>query len=132
MKFYELTYLISPDLSEKELKAVQEKINSFILEEEGVLIETNSVVKKSLAYPIKKKSSAFLAIVSFKLNPEKLINLEKKLKLEKAILRYILLAKKLPKEIPVVLKKPEKIIPKPEPKVELKEIEKKLEEILGE
>ena len=36
MKFYELTYLISPDLSEEEIKVLQEKVTSLI-QEEGVL-----------------------------------------------------------------------------------------------
>jgi len=65
---------------------------------------------------------------------EKLGSLEKELKSEKKILRYLILAR--PKiKIAKVRKRPTKVIPKipvKEKKVELKEIEKKLEEILGE
>ena len=131
MKFYELTYLISPDLSEEEIKVLQEKVTSLI-QEEGILSEVGSSIRKTLAYPIKKKQSAFSTTLSFQISPERLENLEKKLKAESKVLRYLILTKKLPKKIAALpVKKPRKIV-RPKPKVELKEIEKKLEEILGE
>jgi len=132
MKLYELTYLISPGLSEEGLKSLGEKINSLIQKEGGVLNEVNLPIKKGLVYPIKKNKETFLASLNFYLEPGRLENLEKELKTEKKILRYLILAKKPPTKI-LVGGKPRKVIkPKPKVKVELKEIEKKLEEILGE
>ena len=134
MKLYELTYLISPEFSEEELKSLNEKINSLIQKEKGVLNEAKMPMKKKLAYPIKKQREAFLINLSFYFQAEKLGSLEKELKSEKKILRYLILAK--PKiKIAKVRKRPTKVIskiPVKEKKVGLKEIEKKLEEILGE
>jgi len=134
MHFYELAYLISPELPEEELKSLQEKINSLIQKGAGVLNEIKLPIKKKLAYPIKKQREAFLINFNFYLEPEKLGSLEKELKSEKKILRYLILAK--PKiKIAKVRKRPTKVIskiPVKEKKVGLKEIEKKLEEILGE
>jgi len=132
MKYYELTYLISPDSLEEEVKDFQEKINSLIQTEEGILEQGVKPAKKKLGYQIKKKSEAFLGIQDFRLNPEKLGALEKKLKKEKKLLRYMILAKKLPRVISKIPTKPVLPKAKKEEKVELKEIEKKLEEILGE
>jgi len=142
MKNYELTYLISPELSEEESKIFSGKINNFIQEETGTLEKTTEASKKKLGYPIKKKDEAFLVTLNFSLNPEKLGRLEKKLKSENQILRYIILTKKTlrPKRTSLGLASKE-ALPKPpeappkitEPKkVELKEIDKKIEEILGE
>lgn len=123
MKYYELTYLISPDLSEKEVFSFQEKIISLIQELGGELLgEVKTPMRKKMAY---------LATLNLHLSPKKLESLEKKLKSESQVLRYMILTKKVPKRVPEVAIKPKKII-KPKPKVELKEIEKKLEEILGE
>lgn len=123
MKYYELTYLISPDLSEKEVLSFQEKIISLMQELGGELLgEVKTPMRKKMAY---------LATLNFHLNPKKLGSLEKKLKSESQVLRYMILTKKGPKRVPEVAIKPKKIV-KPEAKVELKEIEKKLEEILGE
>ena len=156
MKFYQLTYLITPDIAEEELKKISEKISGFILTEEGVLDKTTTLIRKKLAYPIKEKREAFSATLNFYLNPEKLENFEKKLKSENQILRYLLLTKKVYKKIApkrvrikpfkiskqslglseaeISLKSPKKEIPpeKKDEKVELKEIDKKIDEILKE
>ena len=91
----------------------------------------NSPIKKRLFSPIKRRSQAYITTLNFHLEPEKLTNLEKKLKSENQILRYLILVKQLPKKVEIPTKIPKKVI-RPKPKVELKEIEKKLEEILGE
>jgi len=123
MRYYELTYLISPELSEEEIRGFQEKIISLIQELRGELLgEVKTPVRKKMAY---------LATLNFHLSPEKLGGLEKGLKSENQVLRYIILTKKVPKKVPEVVIKPKKIV-KPEAKVELKEIEKKLDEMLGE
>lgn len=138
MKLYELTYLISPELSEEEVKAFQEKVVSFIKEEDGMLEEEKTPLIKKLAYPIKKQVQAFLSVITFHSNPEKIAGLEKKLKMENQILRYLLLTIKKqktvlkPRRFPLISKKPKAGMPEKEKKVELKEIEEKLEEILKE
>lgn len=133
MKEYELTYLISSELSEEKAKEFQNKITSFVQEEGGVLAGENLLLKRSLAYPIKKETRAYLAVLNFQISPEKLAGLEKKLKLEKQIIRYLLLIKAKLKKIRAMRRKfIPKIAPEKEKKAELKEIEKKLEEILKE
>jgi len=142
MKSYELTYLISAELTEEEARAFQNKIASLIKEEGGILDETRMPFRRKLAYPIKKQIQAFLTFLNFQLDPSALTNLEKKLKEEKQVLRYLILIRKplrAIKERARAFKVPsgpssfgEKKLTEKEKKVELKEIEKKLEEILKE
>ncbi len=137
MKNYELTYLIPSELSEEEAKEFQGRIASSIKEEGGILNGENSLLRKKLAYPIKKQFEAFLAVLDFQLEPERMTNLEKKLKSENQILRYLIVTKAKPKEALLRKRRERKVtfekpaVSKEEKKVELKEIEKKLEEILG-
>ena len=129
MKLYEFTYLIKPDLAKDDISSLQERIKSFITEGGGLIIKSNPPIKKILAYSIKKNKEAFLSDLTFELEPKNLKGLEKKIKAEKGIIRYLIFKKK------VLRKKPEARIrrrQKAKTKVELKEIEKKLEEILGE
>jgi len=138
MKIYELNYLISPDLSEEELNAFQEKINKYVQEEKGILGETNKPQKRILAYPIKKMVQAYLSSINFQLNPESLLNIEKKIKNEGQIIRYLILVKKprkvTEKRIRRIIKKLEQPSMKAETpqkkKADLETIEQKLEEIL--
>ena len=131
MKTYELTYLISPEISEKDIEVLQEKIKSLIQEGKGSVSRVGRLTKKKLYYPIKNNEEAFLADLAFLLEPAKLAGLEKKLKVEKQIIRYLISIKPLPKKPKKIRVKPKKLL-EPKVKVELKEIEKKLEEILGE
>lgn len=145
MKLYELAYLISANLSEEEAKAVQEKIFSLIKDLEGIFEESfvlGGLNKKRLAYPIKKENEAYFGAVVFRLNPDNISKLEKGLTSEKQIFRYLLLIKKIsiptkqrvfrPERRRPVSRETAQPIPKKEKKVEIAEIEKKLEEILKE
>ena len=128
MKYYELTYLISPELSEPEVKEIQEKLNSFIQDQGGILDSSNTPERTSLSYPVKKKNEAFLVSISFYLKPENIGNLEKEVKTKGSILRFLLFSKRKEKLEKATRRRP---IKKSEKKTELKDIEEKLEEILG-
>ena len=135
MKHYELTYLISSEISEEEVKSLPEKVLVLVQEADGIIENRILPLKRKLAYSINKQEDAYLATLTFQLDPEKLVGLEKKLKAEGKILRYLLLVKRPIKEVKRVIRKviSEKLVSvqSQEKKVELKEIEKKLEEILA-
>jgi len=130
MKYYELACLISPNLSEQELNSFSEKINSLVQEQGAILDKILPEKKIVLGSPIEKNTSAFFKILTFNLNPEKLNDLGKKLKDNKEILRYSIISRHQVKS--------EKLVSKPikikasKAKVELKDIDKKLKEILEE
>jgi ribosomal protein S6 len=127
MKYYEISYLISPQVDKEKLKKIQKDVILAIRENGGILDEENPALKRTLAYEIKKKKEAFLVSLTFFLPPENVGNLKKKIEEEEAILRYLIFQRKAPEEKKEKVKKIEK--PK---KVELEKIEEKLEEILGE
>jgi ribosomal protein S6 len=148
MKLYELTYLIPIDLPEEATKALQEKINSFISDAQGTIDRIEDLTKKRLGEPIKKQTAAQMATLNFYMSPEKLGDLDRKIKSEPQIIHHLILNKKPRKaEAPRRIRRLTPVAPeeslktategtslsasKPK-KVEIKEIEKKLEEILGE
>lgn len=137
MQLYQLDYLVFPQTSEQDAQSIGEKIKSLIEKQGGSIIKTEPLIRQMLAYEIKKLNEAFLAGLIFNLKPEKLKELEKELSLEKNILRYLMFKKKLVKikkkrrKITKTSKEVKILKDKPKRKVELKEIEKKLEEILG-
>lgn len=143
MKNYELAILVSPELQEEEMKNFLQKVSDTIQQEGGSIKEAKSPIKKKLGNEINGAKTAFFAVYDFDLEAEKLDNLKQKLKEEKSILRFMLVIKrkfkikKAPRRAPVrtAIEKPVAATSgavKPKEKVELKEIEKQLEEILGE
>ncbi len=129
MRNYELTYLISPELSDEEINSLQERIKTLIQSAGGIFSDINPLIKKG--------ALIYLVSLNFQLSPEKLEALGKQLKQESKVLRYLILVKHHARDIPVRTRRLPRKTETPskktaQPKVELKEIEKKLDEILGE
>ena len=127
MKLYELTYLISPGASLAEAKTLAENTADLIRKEGGIATEMRNPFRRKLAFAIKKEGEAFLASIDFYFDPEKIRELSEKIKSEGKVFRALLFKKKEFKKIEL----PKILEIKKEEKVDLEEIEKKLEEILG-
>lgn len=126
MRYYQLAYLLSPNLTKEEMKTIEEKIVSLLEKEGGVLDRKEPPLKRSLFYEIKKFKEAFLGSIYFFIETDGLKILEKKLKEEQGVLRFLIVSEKAPKKLP-----PAKKVVKPK-KVEITEFEEKLKEIVGE
>jgi len=157
---YELTFLVSPELQEEEVILLEKEIEEEIKKFEGVAkispAENKKLGKRQLSYPIKKFQSAYFLSFDFALNPSKIKELTLAIKEKKDIIRHLITlaikrevahtpkkkaklsikeTKKIIKEIKSKIEIPKKPIKKTteekrRKKVELKEIDKKLEEIL--
>lgn len=133
---YELAYLISPDLKEEEVQALCEKVLSLIIKLDK-LAQFEKPKKIELSYPIQKKKEAFLVSTNFQAKTEDIIGLKSEIEKIPHLLRFLLIKKRRvtekkeaeeeTKKAP--LKKPEKSLAAK--KVELEQIEKDLEKILG-
>ncbi|MDD4467367.1 MAG: 30S ribosomal protein S6 [Candidatus Pacebacteria bacterium] len=119
MKRYELTFLIAPETSEEEREGYFQKISEFITKEDGTIEEIKKPIRKRMGVAVSERKEAFLATLFFTLNPEKTGKLKQFLEGEKNIIRHI-----------IVKKKENAIFKKSSPKAELKEIDKKIDEIL--
>jgi len=142
MKKYELTCIINAELSDAELGTTTKKIIGFITEEEGKIDKELAPQKRGLKYPIHNKSDSFLFSVDFTLSPEKIEGLNKKMKLETQILRFMISQKIKISDMPIRRRK-KNVVPKQEKekeithfaeknKVDINEIDKKIDEILSE
>lgn len=143
---YELMFILSPELEEKDIALFQEEIRHSVEGLSGRITKQEKPEKRNLSYLIKKCSSAYYLIINFLIAPDKLNDLSASLKHNKNILRYILAFKEelaAPKIKKETLRKPERQLeaeateapPLKEKKehktTKLEDIDKKLEEILG-
>ena len=111
---------------------------------EGIILKSGIPAAKSLSYRIKNQGSGFFANLEFQMEPEKIAEVKENLLEDSKILRSLIIAKNPAKQRSVRAKRAilEENQPKEEPakisaektekKVELKDIEQKLDEILGE
>lgn len=91
MSKYELVVIFTAALEEAKLKELTEKISQLIQSYKAKDIKTQVWGKKELAYLIKKQSLGFYVQYNFELAPKEVISLDKKLKDNEQILRFLLL-----------------------------------------
>lgn len=132
MKKYELATLVSSEFSDKEIGKIQEEIELAITENKGIVLDKKlDPVKRSLGYSIGKINNAYLASFYFNASPSDILDINKNLKENKRILRYVLVCKekeRREKKRKLINLQTEKKQPE---KTDLKEIDKKIEEILN-
>ena len=112
-KNYEISYLISPNVSEEQIFGMAGKITSLIQDAKGIANKVEEPKKIKLAYPINKQRSAYFGWTTFAMLPENLEEFKKKLRFEKkSIMRFLVVF--IPKKVLELRKRPIYIKPKPE------------------
>lgn len=153
-KKYELTLILPPQLEEENLEKIKKEIEETINQLEGTIVFKKENTQP-LAYPINKQGQGIFIISQISISPETINAFSKELKLNNQILRHLIT------QIPVSAKveKPKKKSlgrekrpattsshlakdekepksetkgKKPEEKIKLEEIDKKLDEIIEE
>jgi len=93
MKTYELTYIISPAITSEEALAKAKEIESAIQTKDGVINSHTNPSAKPLSYPIKGSASGFFGILEFQLEPEKMPSVADILTKDKKIVRHLITTK---------------------------------------
>lgn len=87
--YYELTYIVNPVLEEDQLKATVAKFNTFLTDNGATIDEVQEWGMRSLAYPIKKKSSGYYVNAYFNAPGAVIVKLERQLEIDDNVLRYL-------------------------------------------
>lgn len=88
-KKYEVFFLVDPDLGDGELQSLETRIRDVIIREGGTLISYNSWGKKKLAYPVKKRTRGHYFLMEFAGGPKVPHELERNLKIDERVLKFI-------------------------------------------
>jgi small subunit ribosomal protein S6 len=89
LKDYESVIIITPVLSEEQLKDTVSKFRNMIKENGGELVHEENWGLTKLAYPIDKKSTGFYYIFEYKADPEFVSKFELAFRREERIMRYL-------------------------------------------
>lgn len=143
IKNYEISYLLSPAIAEGEVLMIVGKLTTLIEEQKGAIKHVEEPKKRKLAYAINKERNAYFSWITFRLYPVQIVALEKKLKAENYLMRYLIVEEETRIKAPIfhtqiqkptMYKAPSGTIydtQQPEEKLDLEALDKKLEEILG-
>jgi small subunit ribosomal protein S6 len=89
LKDYESVIIITPVLSEEQLKDTVSKFRNMIKEEGGELVHEENWGLTKLAYPIEKKTTGFYHIFEFKALPDFITKFELAFRRDERIMRYL-------------------------------------------
>jgi len=94
MREYELYLVIDAEAEEEAVGAIVERMTQLISagdgERSGQVIKVDSRGKRRLAYPVKRKVEGLDIILTFQTPPQVLAEMERILKLDEQVLRYLL------------------------------------------
>tara|TARA_E500000178_G_scaffold260881_1_gene257801 strand:- start:3915 stop:4238 length:324 start_codon:yes stop_codon:yes gene_type:complete len=89
MAFYENTIIARQDLADKELKNLKDKYNELINKSSGKVIKIEEWGLISLANKINNYRKGFYIHYKFEGNKDTLSEIEKKIKVDNSIIRYL-------------------------------------------
>ncbi|MDE2878811.1 30S ribosomal protein S6 [Candidatus Palauibacter soopunensis] len=101
MRDYEIVYIFRSSLTSEEIEAKLERYHA-IISADGPGEVTASVHwgKRQLAYPIQKQPNGYYVVAQFASEPDPLRELERVLKLEDDVLRYLIVIAEQPLPLP--------------------------------
>lgn len=92
MNHYETVFILTPVLSDAQMKEAVEKFTSHLTSAGATIVNEEYWGLKKLAYPIEKKSTGFYHFIEFDADPATIKPFETMLRRDETVLRYITIA----------------------------------------
>jgi small subunit ribosomal protein S6 len=92
LKQYETVFIMTPVLSDEQMKETVEKYQKFLQAKQAEIIFEDSWGLRKLAYPIQKKSTGFYHLIEFMADPGTIKEWEVTFKRDERILRFLTVA----------------------------------------
>ena len=89
MNQYETVLILTPVLSDDQMKEAVSKFRDFLTNNGAEIINEENWGLKKLAYAIEKKSTGFYILMEFKAQPELIKKLEINYRRDERVLRYL-------------------------------------------
>ncbi len=91
MNQYETVFILTPVLSDEQMKEAVGKFTGIITNNGGKIVNEESWGLKKLAYPIEKKTTGFYQLVEFEADPTVIAKLEVNYRRDERVLRFLTL-----------------------------------------
>ena len=89
MNQYETVFILTPVLSEDQMKETVKKFKGFLTENGAEIVNEEDWGLRKMAYPIQKKSTGFYHLMEFKASGETVNRLEVEYRRDERIIRFL-------------------------------------------
>jgi small subunit ribosomal protein S6 len=93
LKEYEVMTIIDPTMEDDKIEAAVTKIEGTIVKNGGKLGKTDRWGKKKLAYPIKKQTMGYYAVIYFQSPEQNIKEMDRLMRISDEVLRHMFVAK---------------------------------------
>lgn len=90
MRHYELTLIVAPTVEDDDVQSVVKQVTDWIQADAGQVTKVDRWGRRQLAYPIQNFTEGTYVLLNAQLKPNALHELERNLKLDTNIIRYLL------------------------------------------
>ncbi len=87
--FYETTFIVNPNLDDHQIENTIKMAEDAVLKNGCQIIAIDRIGRRRLTYPISKKHTGFYVTIEFEGEGKTLEKIERALKLEENVLRYL-------------------------------------------
>ncbi len=91
MRSYELGFILHPQVEQADVTQAVERVGQYVTAGGGEVASVDVWGRREFAYPIRKQQDGTYVFLQAQLDPQALEELERNLKLDEEILRYLLL-----------------------------------------
>ncbi len=99
MNNYETLYVLKPTLTDEETAANIAKIEEILVKQDAQILATNKMGMRRLAYPVQKHERGFYTVIYFKAKGSVIAELERNLKFNEDVIKYLTVKYTKKKEI---------------------------------
>ena len=89
MRHYETLFIVNPDSSEEDLKAVATKIKGVVSGMNGIVTSYDEQGKKKLAYSVKKQNKGYYVLMDYVGSADIVSEIERNMRLDDRVLKYL-------------------------------------------
>jgi small subunit ribosomal protein S6 len=86
---YELGFILNPEVSEEQTRAILERIERIVKNYDGQVVKVNQWGRRRLAYPIEHHRDGFYVFIDMILTPETVLELDRTLKVSEEVMRHL-------------------------------------------
>ncbi|WP_302377315.1 30S ribosomal protein S6 [Barnesiella intestinihominis] len=89
MNHYETVFILTPVLSDVQMKEAVEKFKTILIEQGAVIVNEENWGLRKLAYPIQKKTTGFYTLLEFDAEPSVIAKLEIQFRRDERVIRFL-------------------------------------------
>ena len=89
MRHYETLFIVTPDSSEEDLKAVATKIKGVVSGMNGIVASYDEQGSKKLAYSVKKQNKGYYVLMDYVGSADIVSEIERNMRLDDRVLKYL-------------------------------------------